>query len=163
MAESITPGPLGLATQLIIAEAWALLETKEDMKTLLDGGRVPILKSADEWQTGLGGVLDGDEVKDKLDDESKALLDEKRGEIEQLNGIADKLKDIKDGLSYDDHLMIMILAMDERVRLLRIMDLVQINMKYRYYRDFNMMEYYVGTRFTLEANRRTYEFEDSYN
>jgi len=59
--------------------------------------------------------------------------------------------------------MIMILAMDERVRLLRIMDIVQINMKYRYYRDFNMMEYYVGTRFSLEANRRTYEFEDSYN
>lgn len=163
VAESITPGPLGLATQLIIAEAWALLETREDMKTLLDGGRVPILKSADEWRTGLGGVLDGDEVKDKLDDESKALLDEKRGELDKLNGIADKIKDIKDGLSYDDHLMIMILAMDERVRLLRIMDIVQINMKYRYYRDFNMMEYYVGTRFTLEANRRTYEFEDSYN
>ena len=58
--------------------------------------------------------------------------------------------------------MIMILAMDERVRLLRIMDLVQINMKYRYYRDFNMMEYYVGTRFTIDANGRSYEFEESY-
>ena len=58
--------------------------------------------------------------------------------------------------------MIMIMAMDERVRLLRIMDIVQINMKYRYYRDFNMMEYYVGTRFTLEANGRSYDFEESY-
>lgn len=162
-AETITPGPLGLATQFIIAEAWALMETREDMKTLLDGGRVPILKSADEWQTGLGGVLDSDKFREKLDDESKKLLDENRAELGNSVSIGNRVSAILDGLSYDDHLMIMILTMDERVRLLRIMDIVQINMKYRYYRDFNMMEYYVGTRFTLEANRRSYEFEDSYN
>ena len=162
VAESITPGPLGLATQLIIAEAWAALETEEDMKTLLNGGRVPILKGPNDWQTGLGGVLDSDEVKDKLDDESKELLNENRGEINRLPGIFDAVNAVKDGLNYDEHLLIFILAMDEKTRLLRIMDLVQINMKYRYYRDFNMMEYYVGTRFSLDANGRSYEFEDSY-
>ena len=162
VAESITPGPLGIVTQLVIAEAWALLETKEDMRTLLDGGRVPMLKGPDDWQTGLGAVLDSDEVKDKLDDESKDLLDENRGEINKISGISDTASAIKDGLNYDEHLLIFILAMDERVRLLRIMDLVQINMKYRYYRDFNMMEYYVGTRFSIDANGRSYEFEDSY-
>ena len=132
------------------------------MKDLLENKRVPILKSADEWQTGLGAVLDSDEVREKLDDESKELLGEKRDEINGFGGVADRVSDLKDGLNYDEHLMIMILAMDERVRLLRIMDLVQINMKYRYYRDFNMMEYYVGTRFTIDANGRSYEFEDSY-
>ena len=161
-AETITPGPLGLLTQLIIAEAWALLETEQDMKDLLDNKRVPILKSADEWQTGLGAVLDSDEVREKLDDESKELLGEKRDEINGFGGVAYRVSDLKEGLNYDEHLMIMILAMDERVRLLRIMDLVQINMKYRYYRDFNMMEYYVGTRFTIDANGRSYEFEESY-
>lgn len=162
VAESITPGPLGLATQLIIAEAWALLETETDMRNLLDNKRVPLIKSAEEWQTGLGAVLDSNKMKDKLDEESKELLNENRDEINSLGGISDRLSSMKEGLNYDEHLMIMILAMDERVRLLRIMDIVQINMKYRYYRDFNMMEYYVGTRFTIEANGRSYVFEDSY-
>ena len=162
VAETITPGPLGLATQLVIAEAWAALETEEDMKTLLDGGRVALLKGPDDWQTGLGGALDSDEVKDKLDGESRKLLNENRGEIRKISGFTDTVKAVKDGLNYDEHLLIFILAMDEKTRLLRIMDLVQINMKYRYYRDFNMMEYYVGTRFSLDANGRSYEFEDSY-
>ena len=149
-------------TQLLIAEAWAALETEQDMKDLLDNKRVPILKSEAEWQTGLGAVLDSDKVRKELDDESKELLNEKREELNGLGGIADKVSDLKEGLNYDEHLMIMILAMDERVRLLRIMDLVQINMKFRYYRDFNMMEYYVGTRFSIDANGRSYEFDDEY-
>ena len=69
---------------------------------------------------------------------------------------------IKEGLNYDEYLMVMILAMNENTRLLRVMDLVTVNMKYRYYKDFNMMEYYTGTRFTIDANGRTYVFEDSY-
>ena len=162
IAETITPGPLGMVTQVLVAEAWAALETESDMKELLDNKRVPVLKDASEWKTGLGAVLDSDRVRKKLDDESKELLDENREDIGALEGIKDRIVELKDGLSYDDHLMIMILAMDERVRLLRTMDLVQINMKYRYYRDFNMMEYYVGTRFGIEANGRNYEFEESY-
>ena len=162
VAETITPGPLGLVTQLIIAEAWAALETEEDLETLYTDGRVPVIKTADQWKTGLGAVLNSDEVEKKLDEESKALLKEKKSEISALS---DRIRDtsrIKDGLSYDEYLMIMIMSMNADVRLLRIMDLVQINMKYRYYRDFNLMEYYIGTRFTIEANGRSYEFEDAY-
>ena len=162
VAEAITPGPLGILTQVLIAEIWAALESEADMMALLDNERVPVLKNELEWKTGLGAVLDNDKFKKKLDEESKELLDEKKEEISGLGEAAERIVDLKDGLSYDDHLMIMILAMDERVRLLRIMDIVQINMKFRYYRDFNMMEYYVGTRFSIKANGRTYEFEDSY-
>jgi hypothetical protein len=67
-----------------------------------------------------------------------------------------------EGLSYDEYLMIMIMSLNDNVRLLRIMDLVQINMKYRYYRDFNLMEYYTGVRYAFTADGRSYEFEDSY-
>ena len=162
VAEAITPGPLGLLTQALVAEAWAALETESDMRELLDNGRVPIIKGATEWKTGLGAVLDSDKVRKELDDESRELLDEKRDEINGFGELSDKVTAIRDGLNYDEHLMIMILSMDERIRLLRIMDIVQINMKYRYYRDFNMMEYYVGTRFSIDANGRSYEFEDRY-
>ena len=32
----------------------------------------------------------------------------------------------------------------------------------RYYRDFNLMEYYTGVRFVITANGRDYVFEDAY-
>ncbi|MBE6018528.1 MAG: hypothetical protein E7233_13160, partial [Lachnospiraceae bacterium] len=139
VAESITPGPLGLVTQAIIAEAWAALETEEDLEDLYRDKRVPILKSADQWKTGLGAVLDSSEVRKKLDDESKKLLEEKREELSDLTNKTDTVAQFKYGLNYDEYLMIMIISLNENVRLLRIMDLVQINMKYRYYKDFNLM------------------------
>ena len=131
VAESITPGPLGLVTQAIIAEAWAALETEEDLEDLYRDKRVPILKSADQWKTGLGAVLDSSEVRKKLDDESKELLEEKREELSDLTNKTDTVAQFKYGLNYDEYLMIMIISLNENVRLLRIMDLVQINMKYR--------------------------------
>ena len=162
VAESITPGPLGLVTQALIAEAWAALETEADLEDLYDDKRVPVIKTADQWKTGLGAVLDSSEVRDKLDDGSRELLDEKREELSGLTGGIDTVSQFRYGLNYDEYLLIMIMSLNENVRLLRIMDLVQINMKYRYYRDFNLMEYYTGTRFTLEVNGRDHEFEDAY-
>lgn len=162
VAESITPGPLGLVTQAIIAEAWAALETEEDLEDLYKDKRVPILKSAGQWKTDLSSVLDSSEIRRKLDDESKELLDEKKEELSEMAGGIDTVSQFRYGLNYDEYLMIMIMSLDDNVRLLRIMDLVQINMKYRYYRDFNLMEYYTGTRFTLEVNGKDHEYEDAY-
>ena len=161
-AETITPGPLGALTQLVLAEAWAALETEEDLADLYQDRRVPVIKSPDQWKTGFGAVLDSSEVNEKLDDESKELLDENR---EEIGGLSEKIKTVtqfRDGLNYDEYLMLMIVSLNDNVRLLRIMDLVQINMKYRYYADFNLMEYYTGTRFTIEANGKSHEFEDAY-
>ena len=162
VAESITPGPLGLVTQAILAEAWAALETEEDIEDLYGDKRVPILKRGDQWKTDLGAVLDSTEVRRKLDDESKELLEEKKDELSGLAGSIETVSQFKYGLNYDEYLMVMIMSLNENVRLLRIMDLVQINMKYRYYKDFNLMEYYTGARFTLEVNGKDHEFEDTY-
>ena len=162
VAESITPGPLGIVTQAIIAEAWAALETEEDLDDLYSDRRVPVIKTAEQWKTGLGAVLDSSEVRDKLDEESRELLDENRDELPGFAGNLSDLAEVRYGLNYDEYLMIMIMSLSESSRLLRIMDLVQINMKYRYYKDFNLMEYYTGTRFTLEVNGRDHEFEDDY-
>ena len=161
-AEAITPGPLGIVTQVLIAEAWAALETEADMNDLYTDGRVPVLKTPQQWKTGLGAVLDSDDVRKKLDEESRENLDEKRDELRSITGRLSNAVQIKEGLNYDEYLMIMILAMNKNTRLLRVMDLVQINMKYRYYRDFNLMEYYIGTRFTIDANGKTHVFEDEY-
>ncbi len=162
VAESITPGPLAAVTQLIIAEAWAALETEEDLEDLYHDRRVPVMKSPEQWKTDIWQVLGSEKVKDKLDDESKALLEEKQDELAGLSGKIQTVTQFKYGLNYDEYLMIMIASLSDNIRLLRIMDLVQINMKYRYYADFNMMEYYTGVRFTIEANGKSHEFEDAY-
>lgn len=162
IAEVITPGPLGVLTQLIIAEAWAALETEKDLETLYTDGRVPLIKTSDQWAIGLDSVMNSKEVNKKLDDESKELLKEKQDEVEGISNKFSNLTQFKEGLNYDEYLMIMILTMNENTRLLRIMDLVQINMKYRYYADFNMMEYYIGTRFTIDEGLKSHEFEDAY-
>ena len=161
-AQLITPGPLGAATQVILAEAWAAAETENDLKILYDNGRVPVIKTSEQWQTDLESVLRSSAVRNKLDEESRQLLDENGGEIHSLPGIGDAGKILTEGLSYDDHLILMILCMNSNTRILRVMDIVQINMKYRYYRDFNLMEYYTGVRFGFTANGRSYVFEDSY-
>ena len=162
VAEAITPGPLGLATQLLIAEAWAALETEEDLDDLYSDRRVPVIKTPDQWKTSLKSVVDSKELEKELDDGSKELLSEKKEEISEIGKGLETVKQFKDGLNYDEYLMIMILAMNENTRLLRIMDLVQINMKYRYYKDFNLMEYYIGTRFTIDEGIRSHVFEESY-
>jgi len=162
LAETITPGPLGAATQILIAEAWAALETEEDLEDLYHDRRVPVLKTPEQWKTDISAVLGTGKVKDKIDEEAKAQLEEKRGEIAELSDRVKTVTEFKDGLNYDEYLLIMISSLKDSVRLLRIMDLIQINMKYRYYADFNMMEYYTGVRFTIEANGKSHEFEDAY-
>ena len=162
VSQVITPGPLGAATQLILSEAWAAAETEKDLEVLYDNGRVPVLKTGDQWMTDLESVIGSKEVRDKLDDETRQLLDESGEEIHGLPGIGNAAKIITEGLCYDEYLVLMTLCMNGNTRLLRIMDIVQINMKYRYYRDFNLMEYHTGVRYALTADGNSYEFEDSY-
>ena len=162
VAELITPGPLGAATQLLLAEAWAALEAEADLDTLYENGREPVLKTPEQWHTDLSAVLDSKRVRKGLDEESRKLLDEKRDEIDSLSSGENAAEVFTEGLSYDDHLLIMIMCLSSSKRLLRIMDIVQIDMKYRYYRDFNLMEYYTGVRFAITANGRDYVFEDAY-
>ena len=127
-----------------------------------ENGRVPVLKTGDQWMTDLESVIGSKEVRDKLDDETRQLLDESGEEIHGLPGIGNAAKIITEGLCYDEYLVLMTLCMNGNTRLLRIMDIVQINMKYRYYRDFNLMEYHTGVRYALTADGNSYEFEDSY-
>ena len=163
IAEVISPGA-GPAVQMILLELWAAAESYRDVETLLDDGRVPAMKTKETWQTDLKSILEGEAFREKLGEEGRKALDENAetiGEMGEARG-AGGSGSIKDGLTYEDHLKVLILAVNEEVRLLRIMDIVQINMKYRYYRDFNVDEYYTGVRFTIKTNGRDHTVEEEY-
>ncbi len=69
---------------------------------------------------------------------------------------------IEEGMDYQDYLKMLICAVDERIRILRIMDLIQINMRYMYYGTFLLREYNGGLRFTITVNGEEYETEKIY-
>lgn len=161
-AEVITPGPVGIVTQGVIMEAWAALEAEEDVKTLLRNGRVPLIKTPGTWKIGLESVLGSDSVTDNLDDESKKNLSEHKHDFGMHDAEGDIVREIKDGQNYEDYLMFMIIALNRDVRTLRIMDIIEIDMKLRYYRDFNWEEYYSGVAYDIKAAGKEMQFTSAY-
>lgn len=162
ISECLSPGATGLLTQAAISELWAALETSKDLDRLYDGDEVPFMKTRDSWETDLSSLLENKDFKKLLDEEGEKLLSENKENLENEEGAKGSTHNLSDGQTYDDYLLSFILLMNKDTVMLRIMDLIQINMKYRYYEDFNMMEYYVGTRFAINANSKAYEFEDRY-
>lgn len=161
VAEAITPGPLSPATQLLLMELWAAAESEYDVDTLVKGGKVPVLKTANTWKTDLSLVLSGDKFKGSLNDEGLNLLDKNKGELVNADG-AKGGNEQGIGNDYEDYLLVLMVFVNENTRILRTMDLVQINMKYRYYEDFNFDEYYTGLSFSIKINSDEYEIKDQY-
>ena len=63
---------------------------------------------------------------------------------------------------YAGYLRILVAAMPQETLLLRMMDIIQINMKYLYCEWFLMDDYYTGLRYSIEVNKRKHEFEETY-
>lgn len=137
LAEAITPGAGAPVTQAIIVETWAMLESENDWKLITNGEKVPLIKTRDSW-----------------------ALDETVLKEDDFNGFVNPHN--KSGMDYEENLEAMLLLMDEERLLLRMMDLIQINMKYLYYDDFLMSQYNIGLKYQMMINGETYEFCDQY-
>ncbi len=83
--------------------AWAYVESLQDVKTLLGGGRVPILKSADDWKTGINSIRNV------------------RGSLSEDSG--------GNGLNYKEYLQIMVFLQDAETRTERAMDLIEMDIR----------------------------------
>lgn len=136
-AELLTPGPPAMATQQAILTAWALAESNNDYKLLCAGHRVPWVKTDASWAVDLQSVLSNKES----------------GYI---------FTGVDEGDSYEDYLHLFTYAMDDRVRLLRIMDIIQMNMRYMYYDSFLLREYNGGMYGKIEVNGEEHEMVKTY-
>lgn len=161
VSECINPAG-GILTQALVAEAWALLETEQDMKALMQNKRIPFMKDSTSWKTDISSLFNSEEFVGDLSEEELSELQKNRDKLIELPGGNGSEGLALQGQCYDDYLLAMMAMMDGELRTSRIMDIVQINMKYRYYEDFNMREYFVGTRFSIKANGKEYDFEESY-
>ena len=146
LANTITPGIGAAITQAIILEAWAYAEARNDLKILYDNKTVPLLKNDSNWALSIENVFNEKaEVKESLESTSAYVLPQK-----------------VEGAEYGDYLQILLYGLPEETKLLRMMDLIQINMKFLYCDSFLLKDYYCGMEYTLEVNGIKHGFKDSY-
>lgn len=136
-AQLLTPGPAAAVTEQALMAAWALAESVNDYKLLTAGHRTPLVKTERLWATDLDSV-----VANREEDCIFTGIDE--------------------GEDYSDYLRLFTYTMDSRVRVLRIMDLIQINMRYLYYDSFLLREYNGGVRFVMKVNGVEHEMVKKY-
>lgn len=136
-ANLITPGPEAAATQIVLIETWAMIESENDWKIIEDKGKVPLVKTEESWAL----------------DESVLTQTEDVGYVKMNN---------RTGLDYQDYLKVLLLAEDEATLLYRSMDLIQINMRFNHYKDFLMSDYNVGLAFRLKVNNEEHGFTQMY-
>lgn len=96
--------PLVTATKYVLLLSWAYAESIQDVKSLLAGGKVALLKTAANWKTSLENI-GKEEVLTKGDD----------GE--------------EKGLSYQDYLRLLLFISNKEEVRMRMLDLVEINIR----------------------------------
>lgn len=89
--------------QTILVLTWAMMESIYDVAQLLDGNRVPLLKTDADWHYGLEGMLAFD----------GGLLTQKTEE----------------GLSYADYLRILLCLQDKETTTMRLMDIMEMDIR----------------------------------
>ncbi|MCM1039996.1 MAG: DUF5702 domain-containing protein [Ruminococcus sp.] len=87
-----------------ILYAWAYVESLQDVKILLQGGKVPVFKTSADWRTGINSIKN---VKESLSD----------------------TKDEGRGLSYKEYLEIMLFLTNDHDRTFRAMDIMEMDIR----------------------------------
>lgn len=137
MAEFLTPGAAALATQAALASTWAYAEADNDVELLWQGHKVPMVKDASTWAIDLDSAVEG------------------------IFGGTVK-PDVEKGYNYDQYLQILLFFQDENMKLARILDLIQINMRKSHNEDFLIQEYAAGISMEVKVNGKDYGYEKQY-
>lgn len=97
--------PLITITKFLIMGVWAFGEAVADIKTLLNGGRIPVLKGKDDWSLSLDHLMDF-----------------------AASGKLEGAKSRESGLNYPQYLTIFLLTRPGTQLLYRMMDVMQWNL-----------------------------------
>lgn len=136
-AELLTPGPAAPLTQAAIVGTWALAEAENDACLLEKGKSVALFKNRKTWATDLDSILHN-----------------------RNYGCIDTGSD--KGMDYEDYLMIFLYFQNENVKLMRMMDLIQINMKGTCYKDFTINFCHAGYGIRAEINSKERYYGNQY-
>lgn len=90
--------------QVGVVAAWAYVESILDLRALLSGAKIALLKTAEQWTTGLGSL-------------AEAFAESARA------------KECADGLSYQEYLKGFLFLMNEKKLAYRMMDVMEWNLR----------------------------------
>ena len=118
-AAAVSGGVGTFLTQFLIVTAWAGAEAGYDVEKLINKEKVAFVKTKESWVLSFDNFVNGKKaaVKDNSNNE-----DNKGFQVNMF--------------SYEDYLRLFLILTNKDKKLYRILDLVQINMKGRHYRDF---------------------------
>lgn len=92
--------------KIAILFAWAYAESVYDVKQLLAGNRIPLIKTDETWHFGLEGMLSYEEGLEDTNED-----------------------DLKEGLSYKDYLMVLLTCVNQETKVFRAMDLIEMDIR----------------------------------
>lgn len=115
---------------VVLTLVWSIIESVSDIQKLLNDERVPIIKDSNTWETDLGsGIMHI--AKEVTEEVAEDVVDE-----------------VTEGgylptLSYADYLRLLLIGgvVDEDTKLLRILDLIQLNMGNERNEEIDLVNY----------------------
>lgn len=119
-ASLLTPGPEAVVTQAVLIAGWAALEARNDRLLLDSGEPVPIWKEEETWAVTLKHVLENRQ-------EDRIVVNHR-----------------KTGWYYEDYLHAMLLWKGREEKLMRALDLIQLNLKISADGTFTFQDLYGG-------------------
>lgn len=136
VSQLMFPGLGGAIAQAAVASAWARLESENDLKILRDKGKVPITKTPQTWATDIASLLEGGNAEGYIDTYCQT------------------------GMDYQDFLRSQLLLMNRKKKILRMMDVMQINIQGTYDENFQMLMAHRGMKVEAEIEGRSYRYEE---
>jgi hypothetical protein len=122
----------------VVAEAWAAAESENDLRLLEAGEKVAFVKAADNWAVPLSETLEYLWKDDPIS------------------------PDRTTGYDYEEYLRVLLYLENREQKLLRCMDLIQLNMKGSANRDFDLKEHYGGFQFEAVVGGRKFTYIEKY-
>ena len=101
-------------TQFLIIAAWSYAESVVDARNLLEGEKVSLIKKTDEWNLSLSN-------------------------LKSLNSDNNKNK-VESGLTYEDYLRYLLISQDKYTQVIRMLDLMELNIQDKYNVNFQMKQ-----------------------
>ncbi|MBE7065659.1 MAG: hypothetical protein E7384_07620 [Ruminococcaceae bacterium] len=130
---SMSGATMGIAAPVIaftVMGIWATAEAAMDMIVLKEGKSVPFYKMKGDWRLDIG-----------LENIGSAFLNELTDTQTEANVTS---KESPLNMDYKDYLNILLLAVPAKTKLLRICDLIELNMKNSVTDAFDISEVYTG-------------------
>ena len=138
----VSPGIVPIVKNALLL-AWAYGEGMADVKTLLDGGRVPLVKSDETWKLSLENLFSMKET-----------------------GIQKESTEQTDGENYERYLQMLLLTKQKNTLTMRVLDLVEFRIRTVLQKEYFRVDACVtGAAFHVTCPMRrniTYQFSIGY-